>query len=103
MRDEGDRAKVVEAEIRIYCSRGDRHVINKLITSILLAYIVVDLSGWYSTIPERLISCVGLGLIITAIWTRAEEWGASIIRRANLHCKKSLSTGGDIYGVDRRK
>lgn len=45
---------------------------QKLITSIALAYIAADLTGWYTT-PEKLICCIGLGLIAAAVWTWAEE------------------------------
>lgn len=46
---------------------------QKLITSAALAYIAADLTGWYHTIPERLICCIGLGLAIAAVWTWVEE------------------------------
>lgn len=45
---------------------------QRLITSIALAYVAADLTGWYETIPERLICCIGLGLAIAAVWTWAE-------------------------------
>lgn len=47
-------------------------MLNKLITSTALAYIAVDLTGWYTT-PEKLICCIGLGLIAAAVWTKIEE------------------------------
>lgn len=46
---------------------------QKLITSIALAYVAADLTGWYETFPERLICSIGLGLAIAAVWTWAEE------------------------------
>ncbi|MCH1984577.1 hypothetical protein MCG98_18710 [Ruminococcus sp. OA3] len=46
---------------------------QKLITSTLAAYIAVDLTGWYETIPEQLICCIGLGLAVAAVWTWIEE------------------------------
>lgn len=46
---------------------------QKLITSIALAYVAVDLTGWYHTIPERLICSIGLGLAIAAMWIQIEE------------------------------
>lgn len=46
---------------------------QKLITSIALAYIAADLTGWYETFPERLICGIGLGLAIAAVWTKIEE------------------------------
>lgn len=46
---------------------------QKLITSIALAYVAADLTGWYETFPERLICCIGLGLIAAAVWTWIEE------------------------------
>ena len=46
---------------------------QKLFTSVALAYIAADLTGWYETIPERLICCIGLGLIAAAVWTWIEE------------------------------
>lgn len=58
---------------------------QRLITSIALAYIAADLTGWYETIPERLICCIGLGLIAAAVWTWAEE------KKNNQH-KKSPRT-----------
>ena len=46
---------------------------QRLITSIALAYVAADLTGWYETIPERLICCIGLGLAIAAVWIQIEE------------------------------
>lgn len=46
---------------------------QKLITSAALAYIAADLTGWYHTIPERLICSIGLGLAIAAVWIQIEE------------------------------
>lgn len=46
---------------------------QKLITSIALAYVAAELTGWYETFPERLICCIGLGLIAAAVWTWIEE------------------------------
>lgn len=47
-------------------------MLNKLIISTLAAYVAVDLTGWYTT-PEKLICCIGLGLIAAAVWTWIEE------------------------------
>lgn len=47
-------------------------MLNKLIISTLAAYVAVDLTRWY-TIPEKLICCIGFGLIIAAAWTKIEE------------------------------
>ena len=44
---------------------------QKLITSTALAYVAADLTGWYTT-PEKLICCIGLGLIAAAVWTWVE-------------------------------
>lgn len=52
---------------------GGSSLLNKLITSTALAYIVVDLTGWYETTPEKLICCIGLGLAIAAVWIQIEE------------------------------
>lgn len=45
---------------------------DKLITSTLAAYVAADLTGWYTT-PEKLICCIGLGLIAAAVWIQIEE------------------------------
>lgn len=47
-------------------------MLNKLIISTLAAYVAVDLTRWY-TIPEKLICCIGFGLIIAGVWTKIEE------------------------------
>lgn len=51
---------------------GGSSLLNKLIISTLAAYIAADLTDWY-TIPEKLICCIGLGLIAAAVWIQIEE------------------------------